>query len=106
MYISNGSSDSVPGIINFSFSGQEGEGIRLLLLLDEAGIAVSAGSACSSNHGGHSGSHVLQAIGRNPVEARGAIRVSTGRFNTMDDICMFCDILYKMTVQMKPIYSI
>jgi cysteine desulfurase len=57
----------------------------LLLLLDERGIAVSAGSACSSNHGSNA-SHVLQAIGLNPFEARGGIRISFGRFNTENEL--------------------
>ena len=88
-YINGHEKLRLPGHINFSFHGLEGETIRLLLLLDERGIAVSAGSACSSNHGS-SASHVLQAIGLNPFEARGGIRVSFGRFTTEADIdyCM------------------
>lgn len=93
---------NVPGIINFSLSGWEGEAIRILLLLDEAGISVSAGSACSNNHGEHAGSHVLRAIGRNPVEARGAIRVSTGRFNNMADIDNFIQILEQTIRKLTP----
>jgi cysteine desulfurase len=101
----NAAEYTVPGIINFSFGGQEGESIRLLLLLDEAGIAVSTGSACSSNHSDNSGSHVLRAIGRNPVEARGGIRVSIGRYNTAEDIDTFCDLLREANHQLKSIYS-
>lgn len=76
----------LPGHINFSFRGLEGETIRLLLLLDEKGIAVSAGSACSSNDTSHSSSHVLKAIGRDPFQARGGIRVSFGRFTTEEEV--------------------
>ncbi|MDP4280812.1 MAG: aminotransferase class V-fold PLP-dependent enzyme, partial [Bacteroidota bacterium] len=101
----NGPEDGYPGIINFSFRGREGESIHLLLMLDEAGVAVSTGSACSSNHSNASGSHVLNAMGRNPVEARGAIRVSIGRFNTVDDMDNFCDILHNVYSKLKTVYS-
>ena len=84
-YINGHEKQRLPGHVNFSFHGLEGETIRLLLLLDELGIAVSAGSACSSNHGSNA-SHVLQAIGLNPFEARGGIRISFGRFNTENEL--------------------
>jgi cysteine desulfurase len=95
----------IPGIVNFAFGGQEGEAIRLLLMLDEEGISVSAGSACSSNHTDSNGSHVLKTIGRNPVEARGAIRVSIGRFNNENEIELFCETLTRITQKLHPIYS-
>jgi cysteine desulfurase len=102
----NGSQEKrVQGIVNFAFSGQEGQAIRLLLMLDEESISVSTGSACSSNHADSGGSHVLKAIGRNPVEARGAIRVSIGRFNTEKDIEIFCDALTRIMKQFNTIYS-
>lgn len=105
-YINGSMERRLAGNLNFGISGLEGEGIRLLLLLDEAGISVSAGSACSSNHGEHSGSHVLKAIGRNPVEARGSLRISLGRYNTMKEIDDFYDILYQTSLTLKPIFSI
>ena len=105
VYFNGDQENSVPGIINFAIGGQEGEAIRLLFLLDEAGIAVSTGSACSNNHGEQIGSHVLRAIGRNPVEARGAIRVSPGRFTSSDDIDTFCDILSHSIEKLNPIFS-
>jgi cysteine desulfurase len=90
--------------VNFSFHGMEGETIRLLLLLDEMGIAVSAGSACSSNHGG-SASHVLQAIGLNPFEARGGIRISFGRFTTDPDIDYCLQALYQCVPELNAIFT-
>ena len=105
VYFSRDPEHCVPGIINFAIGGQEGEAIRLLFLLDEAGISVSTGSACSNNHGEHSGSHVLRAIGLNPVEARGAIRVSPGRFTSSDDIDYFCDIISHSIQKLNPIFS-
>jgi cysteine desulfurase len=102
----NGSADHrLPGHLSFSFHGLEGETIRLLLLLDEMGIAVSAGSACSSNDKSHSASHVLQAIGLNPFEARGAIRVSMGRFSTENDIDIFINSLGKSLKNLTSIFS-
>lgn len=88
-YINGHPNEHLPGHLSFSFHGLEGETIRLLLLLDEMGIAVSAGSACSSNDKSHNASHVLQAIGLNPFEARGAIRVSMGRFTTENEVDIF-----------------
>jgi len=102
----NGHPEShLPGHLNFSFHGLEGESIRLLLLLDEKGIAVSTGSACSSNDKSYSASHVLEAIGLNPFEARGAIRVSMGRFTTDHDIDRFIGILEESAGSLTSIFS-
>jgi cysteine desulfurase len=103
----NGHPDKrLPGLMSFSFHGLEGETIRLLLLLDETGIAVSAGSACSSNDTSHQSSHVLMAIGLNQFEARGAIRVSLGRFNTNEDIENFKSALGLAIPKLNAIYSL
>jgi len=69
------------------------------------GIAVSAGSACSSNDKSNNASHVLQAIGLNPFEARGAIRVSLGRFNTEEEVDIFTDLLDKALKSLTSIFS-
>jgi cysteine desulfurase len=82
----------LPGHICLGFAGMEGESIRLLLALDEAGIAVSTGSACGMNHGNQP-SHVLQAMGFDPLRARGSLRVTLGRFNTDADAEAFLRIL-------------
>ena len=81
----NGPDDSslcLPGTLNVSFPGAEGESI--LLYLDLEGIEVSTGSACAT--GSLEPSYVLIASGL-PVElAHGSVRFSFGRFNTMDDV--------------------
>lgn len=59
----------------------------LVIKLDLAGIAVSAGAACSSGRVGTS--HVLQGMGLEAEIARGAIRVSLGRETTQEDIAAF-----------------
>lgn len=75
-------SESLPHIANFSFAGIEGE--SLVMKLDEAGIAASTGSACSSPN--LEPSHVLVAIGVPLSMAHGSLRISTGRDTTDPDI--------------------
>ncbi|HWR97930.1 MAG TPA: cysteine desulfurase family protein [Candidatus Methanoperedens sp.] len=74
--------ERLPNTLNVSFPRLEAE--SALMLLDREGIAVSTGSACSSED--QEASHVLTAMGRTPLEARGAIRFSLGRDNTPADI--------------------
>ncbi len=105
VYINGHPDQRLPGHLSFSFHGLEGETIRLLLLLDDMGIAVSAGSACSSNDVSYNASHVLQAIGLNPFEARGAIRVSMGRFTTENDVDIFMDSLKQAVHSLTSIFS-
>ena len=62
--------------------GMEGE--TLLMNLDQAGIAVSSGSACHSGSG--EPSHVLTAMGYEPAIAKGALRVSFGLGNSREDV--------------------
>ena len=72
----------LPGNVNFCFEGIEGE--SLLLLLDEAGICASSGSACTS--GSLDPSHVLLAIGRPHEVAHGSLRLTLGEYNTAEDV--------------------
>jgi cysteine desulfurase len=67
--------------VNISFEGVEGE--ALLLRLDEKGIALSTGSACSSKS--LEPSHVLSAIGLKPEQAHGSLRITLGKDNTDQD---------------------
>jgi len=105
VYFNGHPQQHLPGLLSFNFSGLEGETIRLLLMLDEKGIAVSAGSACSSNDKSSSTSHVLQAIGLNPFEAKGSIRLSLGRFNTELDVDTFNQTMNSVVRQLNPIFS-
>jgi len=81
--------ESLPHIANFSFEAIEGEG--LVLKLDELGVAVSTGSACSSPD--LEPSHVLSAIGVPMSMVQGSLRVSTGRGTTADEIEAFLERL-------------
>ena len=92
----------LPGHVCLGFAGLEGESIRLLLSLDEAGIAVSTGSACSA-HRGHQPSHVLQAMGFDPIRARGSLRVTLGRFNTDADVEALLRVLPDKIKEMRSI---
>ena len=72
----------LPGNVNISFEGIEGE--SLLLLLDMAGICASSGSACTS--GSLDPSHVLLAIGLAHEIAHGSLRLSFDESNTDKEI--------------------
>ena len=72
----------LPGNINCSFAGIEGE--TMVLMLDLAGVCVSAGSACTSGSG--EPSHVLTAMGLSRRDAHGAIRITLGEENTAQEV--------------------
>ncbi len=82
-------SKRVPGTLNVSISGADGE--TLLLLFDSAGIACSAGSACQS--GAIDPSHVLLAIGVPRDIAAGSVRFSLGRESTDSDVDAVLEVL-------------
>jgi cysteine desulfurase len=71
---------TVPGILNASFEGVEGE--SLVAGLPE--LALSTGSACNSASG--EPSYVLRALGRDTQLAQSSLRLSFGRFTTEADI--------------------
>lgn len=72
----------LPGNVNISFEGIEGE--SLLLMLDSKGICGSSGSACTS--GSLDPSHVLLSIGLKHEVAHGSLRLSLSDLNTEEDI--------------------
>ncbi len=96
--------NSVAGILSVSFNYIEGE--TLLLMLDMAGIAASAGSACAT--GSAEPSHVLSAIGANPLAAQGTLRFSFGRYNTEEDIDYVLEVLPNLVERarkMSPVWN-
>ena len=74
--------ERLPGNVNLSFEGVEGE--ALLLRLDLAGVAGSSGSACTS--GTLDPSHVLLALGLTEAQAHGSLRLSLGTDTTAAQI--------------------
>lgn len=83
--------------VNVSFARVEGD--ALLLFLDEAGIMVSAGSACKATD--VSPSHVLMALGLNESEAKSSLRFSLGRGTTKDDIDYVLDVLPSIVARLR-----
>ena len=72
----------LPGNVSFCFEGIEGE--SLLLLLDDAGVCASSGSACTS--GSLDPSHVLLAIGRPHEVAHGSLRLTLDKDTTAEEV--------------------
>lgn len=94
----------MPNIASLLIKGVEGE--AMLLQLDNQGIAVSTGSACSS--GSLEPSHVLLSIGCPPEIAHGSLRVSMGRFTTETDVDYFLEVFPPIVERlraMSPVYA-
>lgn len=72
----------LPGLVSLCFCGVTGE--SLMHLLDLKGICLSTSSACAS--GKDRPSHVLMALGLTEQQAKSAIRISYGRYNTITDV--------------------
>lgn len=72
----------LPGTVNYSFQGVNGE--ALLSLLSNEGICCSSGSACSA--GSLEPSHVLLALGLSHEMAQSSLRFSLCEYNTMDEV--------------------
>jgi len=86
-----------PHIASFIVRGVEGE--AMLLLLDEKGIAVSTGSACTS--GTLEPSHVLLAMGFSPEEAHGSLRVSLSRESTKEEVDYFLKVFPEIVSHLR-----
>lgn len=78
----NGAEPRIHNTANISFAGLQAEAV--LLVMSEAGICASSGSACSS--GSLEPSHVLKAMRIDDRIAHGAIRLSLSRFNTQVEV--------------------
>jgi cysteine desulfurase len=94
----------LPGHICLGFAGQEGEAIHLMLALNEEGIAISTGSACSSHNAGQP-SYILMAMGMDPIRARGSLRITLGRFNTDAEVDTFLKTLPRLVGNLRPVTS-
>lgn len=88
---------TVPGSCHLRIDGVEQE--DLLMLLDEAHVCASGGSACAS--GALEPSHVLLAMGCSTVEARQAIRFSLGWTTTDVDVDIALEVVPKAVAQLR-----
>ena len=94
----NGSRDKrLPGNVNVSVEGIEGE--SLLLMLNMCGICASSGSACAS--GSLDPSHVLLAIGLPHEIAHGSLRLTFGAQNTIDDAKYICEVVPQIIARLR-----
>lgn len=84
---------------NFRFDYVEGE--ALVLSLDIKGIATSTGSACSSRDS--ETSHVLKAIGIRNEQARGSLRISLSRLNTMEEAERYLEVIPEAISRLRSI---
>jgi cysteine desulfurase len=94
----------LPNTLNISFAYIEGEAI--LLFLDMKGVAASSGSACMSDSFGQS--HVISAMGVDPMMANSNIRFGLGLDNTEEDVDFVLEILPEIIQKlrdMSPFYS-
>ncbi len=89
------------GHLSLGIEGHEAETGALVRALDEFGIAVSAGSACSAHHVGKP-STVLLAMGFDRERAQGLVRITLGRFTTKSETQRFASIFAEVVRQLWP----
>lgn len=93
----------LPNNVNISFAGIDGA--ALLMVLDQAGIYATSGSACTS--GSLDPSHVLLAMNKGEELATGAIRLSLGHSTTKEELDYVIETLTKSIAKLRensPIY--
>lgn len=95
--VNGGTTERLPNICNVSFAGIDSA--ALLVALDLAGVAVSAGSACTS--GSLQPSHVLASMGLEPRWRQGAIRFSLGPNTEAGDIERVLEILPPLVADLR-----
>ena len=91
----------LPNNSSLTFENVDGE--ALLLRLDLAGVAASAGSACTS--GSLESSHVLRAIGLSEAEARGTLRLTVGPDNTREEIARAADLVVSLAEELRSMFG-
>jgi cysteine desulfurase len=89
----------LPNNANLSFAYTEGESI--LLLLDQAGVCASSGSACAS--GSLNPSHVLMALGMDADQAHGSIRLTVGKDTLAEDVAYVLEKLPPMVERLRSV---
>lgn len=103
-YLNGDRTQRLPNVVNFRFTAIEGE--SLILLLDSKGYQASTGSACSSNT--LEASPVLTALGLDPVNVHGSLRISLAPESDEFDVDEFVNILsesVKRLREMSPLWN-
>jgi cysteine desulfurase len=88
-YVNGEASQHLPGIVNVTFPGTQSD--TLLLLIDNAHVSASSGSACCA--GVHEASHVLLAMGHTEATAQSSLRFSFGAASTQADVDFVMSVL-------------
>ena len=102
VYVNGDVDNSSQYILNIAMIGLRSE--IILHSLEQKGIYVSSGSACSSNK--PSPSHVLTAMGYKPERVDSSIRLSFSNENTMEEANAFCDALAEISLKNKKVRKI
>ncbi len=89
----------LPGTLDVSFPGIEAQ--SALIMLDMEGICASGGSACTT--GALEPSHVLLSIGRSDIEAKGSLRFTIGKNNTLEEMDRTADVLARIVERLRSI---
>jgi len=87
----------LPNNVNISVEFVEGE--SMCLNMDMAGICASTGSACSS--ASLEASHVLLAMGLDPVQAHGSLRFTLGKWTTEEEINQVLEVLPRIVTKLR-----
>lgn len=103
-YLNGDEQNRLPNLVNFRFKAIEGE--SLILLLDAKGYQASTGSACSSNT--LEASPVLTALGLDPVDVHGSLRISLSpeseEFNIDEFVEIISDVVSRLR-EMSPLWN-
>ena len=95
--LNGGVENRIAGNLSFRLEGIEGE--SMILMLDDEGICVSSGSACTT--GSLDPSHVLLAMGIPAESAHGSLRVTLGRHTTSEDIDHFLGVFPPIVARLR-----
>ena len=87
----------LPNTTNLAFEGIDSEAV--LMLLDDAGVCCSSGSACTT--GSVHASHVLKAMGFSDERARSSLRFSFGRFNSAAEVPRALDAVERVVGKLR-----
>ncbi|MBQ6099247.1 MAG: cysteine desulfurase NifS [Methanobrevibacter sp.] len=96
-HLNGGSENRLPNLVNFRFKAIEGE--SLILLLDAKGYQASTGSACSSNT--LEASPVLTALGLDPVDVHGSLRISLAPESDKFDVDEFVNVIAESVSRLR-----